>query len=224
MGTRWLLLQMADSAFPSGGFAHSLGLEAAVQLGEVTGAQGVERFVDASLWQAGHGALPFVGEAHAAPEDIARVDAVCDAYLASVVQNRASRTQGRAFVATCARIFTAPPIAAIAALEDAARARTIAAHFAPLFGATTRALGATLAEAQALYVHLALRGVLSASVRLGVIGPHEAQRIQHARAAVLDAVLDACARLTLDDVAQSAPLLELMGATQDRLYSRLFQS
>ncbi|HZH77778.1 MAG TPA: urease accessory protein UreF, partial [Archangium sp.] len=45
MGYAWRVLQLADSAFPTGGFAHSGGLEAAVQQGEVRGREGLERFV-----------------------------------------------------------------------------------------------------------------------------------------------------------------------------------
>ena len=37
-------MQLADSAFPAGGFAHSSGLEAASQLGQLPEA-GVEEFV-----------------------------------------------------------------------------------------------------------------------------------------------------------------------------------
>src|SRR6185312_5576255 len=53
-----LLLQLGDSAFPAGGFAHSGGLEAAAQLGEVKGAEAVRAFCEQSLWQTGRGALP----------------------------------------------------------------------------------------------------------------------------------------------------------------------
>ncbi|MFP2912429.1 urease accessory protein UreF, partial [Pyxidicoccus sp. 3LFB2] len=64
MGASWRVLQLADSGFPTGGFAHSGGLEAAVQAGEVRGASELRRFVRELLWQAGHGALPLLGAAH----------------------------------------------------------------------------------------------------------------------------------------------------------------
>lgn len=251
---RWLLLQLADSAFPVGGFAHSAGLEAAVQLGEVGPGPSLASFVASALWQVGLGALPFVRAAHerrggargaehdgprgggtrgtngddAGRDDargddagIAAVDDACDAFLVNHVANRASRTQGRAFLATSARVF---PCADIRRLDAAVRARACAGHHAPMFGAALGALGVPRQEAQALYLHGALRGVVSAAVRLGLVGPLEAQRLQLESAPLLDAVLHECEDRGLDEVAQPAPLLDLFGAAQDRLYSRLFQS
>ena len=47
MTSDWLFWQLADSAFPTGGFAHSWGLEAAWQSGEVADVAALRRFVHA---------------------------------------------------------------------------------------------------------------------------------------------------------------------------------
>ena len=52
----------------------------------------------------------------------------------------------------------------------------------------------------------------------------EAQTLQHRFGPKAEAVLTRCASLTLDDLAQTSPLLDLWQGAQDRLYSRLFQS
>jgi urease accessory protein len=220
MGAPWRVLQLADSAFPTGGFAHSGGLEAAVQQGEVRGRAGMERFVRELLWQAGHGALPLLGAAHREPGALPALDARAEAFLTSHVANRASRTQGRAFLDTCARIFPEP----VGPLREAARAAGVRFHHAPLFGAVLRALEVELPEAQQLFLSLTLRGALSAAVRLSVLGIHESHQLQHQCAPLLDAVLEACAGLGVESLAQTAPLLDLLGSTHDRLYSRLFLS
>ncbi|MBN1209122.1 MAG: urease accessory protein UreF [Myxococcaceae bacterium] len=221
MSTRWRVLQLADSAFPTGGFSHSAGLEAAAQQGEVSDPEALRTFLEGVLWQAGHGGLPFLRAAYEPEADPATLDAWCDALLSSHVANRASRTQGRTLVATAARIF---PEEELQRLHAAIRARTLLAHHAPMFGLTLRALAVPLEQAQELFLHLALRGVASAAVRLGLLGPHEAQRLQHELADVQRAVLGRCGALPLSELSQPAPLIDLLGATHDRLYSRLFQS
>ena len=52
----------------------------------------------------------------------------------------------------------------------------------------------------------------------------EAQVFSHRLAPKAETRLLACEELTLEDIAQTAPLLDLWQGTQDRLYSRLFQS
>jgi urease accessory protein len=221
MLARWQLLQIADSAFPTGGFAHSGGLEAAVQHGRARTAEDLAGFVGAHLWNVGWASLPFVTAAFEAPDEVWALDAWNDAAMTNHVANRASRTQGRAFLATCARVFDEPRLAAMAAR---ARTRDVAAHLAPVFGASLASLGAARHETQMLYLYVALRGITSAAVRLGLVGPHEGQRLQRHHGRTLDAVLGACAEVTPDAAATASPLLDVMGATHDRLYARLFQS
>jgi urease accessory protein len=217
----WLVLQLADAAFPAGGFAHSAGLEAARQLGETTTRARLESFVHESLWQAGYASLPLVLAAHDEPDAFARPDALADVVLTSAVAHRASRAQGRALLAASVRIFDEPRIAR---LDADVRAKKTPGHLAPLFGAVVATLGVSRDDAARLFLHLALRSVTSAAVRLGLVGAHEGQSLHHDAAPLLDAVLAACARLGVEEIAQTAPIVEIVGAQHDALYSRLFQS
>jgi urease accessory protein len=218
---RWLLLQIADSAFPAGGFAHSAGLEAMVQAGAIDRSRGVADFARDVIWQTACGALPFVRAAHSECADVASLDALSEVTLWSSVANRASRTQGRAFVDSAARSFGGETLASLRARVSS---RELHGHVAPLFGAVSAAIGLDVDEASEALLHTSLRGALSAAVRLGVLGPYESQSIHHALRGVLSAAMSHAETLSLDDVAQTSPVAELFQATHDRLYSRLFQS
>jgi urease accessory protein len=215
----FLVWQLADSAFPTGGFAHSSGLEAAWQMGEVATPEALERFVHAALWQTGRGLLPLAAAAYLHPGRLEELDEVCHVFLVNVVANRASCVQGRAFVATCARVW---PVEGTVVLER--RVGGLHGHLAPIFGVALSLLGLPLRTMQELLLYSTLRGVTSAAVRLGVVGTYAAQRLQVSCAGELSRVLDGCAGLRDADIAQTAPILDLLQAGHDRLYSRLFQS
>jgi urease accessory protein len=215
----WLTWQIVDSAFPTGVFAHSWGLEAAWQQGEVHDLETLRVFVEASIQQAGYASLPLMNDAYRSPDRLETLDALADAFLLNAVANRASRIQGRTLLSTAGRIW---PSAELAALQT--RADATCAHVAPLSGATFRAIGLSLATAQKVVLYGTARGVLSAAVRLGMAGSFEVQRMQYECSPWLDRTADRCGTLSIDDLAQTAPLLDLLQAGHDRLYSRLFQS
>ncbi len=208
----WRLLQLADSAFPTGAFAHSGGLEAAAQAREVNCAEDLRRFALGAIWQAGFGALPLLRAAHEETSALPALDARADAFLVNHVANRASRTQGRALLATCRRAFPdeVPELPA--------------QHLAPLWGAVFRHLGVPMVDAQRIFLWSVARGMLSAAVRLGLAGTHQAQAMLSQLAGALEEALTLCGPLELEALAQTAPLADLLQATHDRLYSRLFQS
>lgn len=229
----WLIWQLCDSAFPTGGFAHSSGLEAAWQHGEVRGRVELVAFIKTSLDQLGHAMLPFVTASFDAPDKLTEFDALCDAFTTNHVANRASRAQGRAFLTAVERIFPERGVyaasmsngdSALKQPEGRAPEAVPFAHFAPVFGACLRRLDVPRETTVRLFIFNQLRAVLAAAVRLNIVGPMEAQMLQHQLSAEAERVRQRCEGLSLDQIAQTAPLLDLWQGAQDRLYSRLFQS
>jgi urease accessory protein len=97
-------------------------------------------------------------------------------------------------------------------------------HYAPIFGAVTRSLKLPRFRAAHLFLFQQMRGLIASAIRLGIIGPLEGQTLQHRFTPIGMEILAQCDGLTVSDAAQTAPLLEICQGTQDRLYSRLFQS
>ncbi|HEY1170135.1 MAG TPA: urease accessory UreF family protein [Verrucomicrobiae bacterium] len=217
----WLIWQLADSAFPTGGFAHSGGLEAAWQHGEIRSRADLMAFAETSLQQLGYASLPFMRAVWEEPERLVELDARFDVFTTNHVTNRASRLQGRAFWMAAERSF---PSVALDGLRERMEAEGFCGHLPPVFGAVTAALGLQKQDAIQLFFFCYLRGIVASAVRLGIVGPMEAQSMQHRLSAKAQVVSGECAEIPVEEAAQTAPLLDLWQGAQDRLYSRLFQS
>jgi urease accessory protein len=218
MASDWLIWQLVDSAFPSGSFTHSAGLEAAWQQGMVCDAKSLESFLQMSLRQLEQGVLKLVDQAWDDPERFREIDSECDLFLNNHVANRASRAMGRSMLSAAAKVFELPEIVSLA---RRVREEKPPGHLAPTFGCLMRSLRVDRATVLNLFAFSTLRSQISAAVRLGIVGPMQGQQIQ--------ARLSQMPKIDPDSLGTShpvqiSPLTDLIQATQDRLYSRLFQS
>lgn len=221
------LLQISDSAFPRGAFAHSFGLETFVQEGAVDGAEPLREWLENLLL---HGVGPLEGvylrEAHrlAAEGDLAGLvglDGALSAAKPVASLRRASRVVGGQF------LRTALGFSGDAFLHDygsAVRTERSPGHHAVAFGAVARALGIPLEGALAAYCFGAVSGLVSAAVRLIPLGQTDGQRVVAALEEPCGAAAAEAMRRPLEDAYSLGPGHEIRAMGHRRLYTRLFVS
>jgi urease accessory protein len=219
--TDWVALQLADSAFPTGAFSQSGGLESAWHWGVIVDRNSLVGFIRTQLLQLGQSSVPFLTAAHRDVDAIEKLDHLCDAFLSNHVANRASRVQGRGLLIATEAAYR---LEVFSRLRAATNADLLAGHLSPLFGVVTAALNVEMTLAVRLFLHGAFRDLISSSVRLNIIGPLAGQEIQFQLYSFLDKLVDKSVQLNLNDAAQFAPAADILQQTHDRLYSRLFQS
>lgn len=212
---RTVLLQLADSGFPAGTFAHSGGLEALHQLGLLGGEAQLRGRLVELLWHTAHGTLPFLNDAHRG--DAVRADLAAQVFLSNHVAQRASQAQGKAFLLAAEATFESTQVSTL-------RAALPHSHLPVAFGAALATRSIPLDEVRQTFLFCSLRAALSAVVRLGVVGPLRAQAVLHGLHGVLEEALAKTAPLGAEDAVSVSPWLETAQSAHDRLYSRLFQS
>lgn len=227
-----LALQHADTAFPSGGFAFSQGLEAWAGLPAAGAApspggrvqpERLARFIAQQLRQRWRSAdRVAVALAHRAAGDPAGLAAVDDEVEAVTLNGRfrdGSRRNGAALLATHDRLGT-PGATAWRREVMAGRGH---GHLAPVQGLVWAGLGLPETVALAMSGYVFLTGLTGAAVRLNLIGALGAQRLLRD---LLPEVEAAAAGAVPADAAMTAftPLTEIaiMQGGQDG--ARLFSS
>lgn len=183
MNTSALLegLRFVDTFFPSGGYAFSSGLEAAVQGGAIKNSDQLARYVE-DLLRGGFSrrevlATKIANQAGVAEEISAAlaIDRKLEATKLSRESRLASRQMGRQVIRVAADQIRGKPILAV--FRDKVESERAPGHVAVTFGLTLGAAGWSQENTAAAFLYHTAVGFVSAAMRLSPLGQHEGQRI-----------------------------------------------
>lgn len=214
-----LLLQCSDTAFPTGGFAHSGGLEGLAQLGHVTDIDTLRDFLRGPvLHNLQHVDLPLVAHSYRAAlrgddRTLARLDDLSCACRVPEELREAARRSGRQRLELLAN-----------ALGQAGAFRPARTQAPVVSGIEAAHLGMPEGAALAGFAFQTLSGVTAAALKALRLGQ---TALQSALAEVLRDVPAAAARaarLAEDDIGSFAPAWDIASCRHRRAPSRLFLS
>ena len=176
----WLapLLQVSDSAFPTGSYAHSLGFEQMVSFGRVRDAASMKLYIEEHTWPALiHFELPVVRLAQEAArrddlEGLSALDEIVDASKSARELREASRVIGRRRLRALLEVVPSPLLLRLASAVDEEKT---SGHHAVVFGVGLASLppGSLLTA----WAFQSINGVCLAAPKLLRIGQEAVQRV-----------------------------------------------
>jgi urease accessory protein len=218
-------LRFIDSFFPSGGYAFSSGLEAAVQGGLVKNrddlASYVEETVTMGIGQRETVAVCLAHQAFAsgALQAVLRVDLELDAMKLGREGRLASRQMGRQVIRIAAETSDAALLDEYRAAVDVGVAP---GHLAAALGVTLAAMGWSRETAAAAFLYQHATAALASAMKLLPIGQREAQRLLKSWLPLIEQV---SRRAVSQQVMYAwSPLQDIYAMRHAELESRLFRS
>jgi urease accessory protein len=221
-------LQLGDSLFPSGAFAHSHGLESLVADRRVRGAAELQALLRVQLLGRLAGAdLPALLAAHDAAargdlEHVLRVDRALTAVKLAGEERAASRQVGRRLLAEALRL--APGNLSLSHLGAEAERGAVHGNAAVALGLASQALGLAAEPAALVCAYAFSAGLVSAAMRLARLGHGEAQAVLLQARPDVERSLDIARTVPWDELAPFAPQLDIACARHERLGARMFAS
>ena len=228
MNTRALLegLRFTDTFFPSGGYAYSSGLEAAVQAGAVKDAMQLAAYVE-DLLRGGMSRREALAAKLANRAGLTgQLDAAVkvDRELESTKLGResrlASRQMGRQVIKVAADQLLGKTV--LRGYLDAVGTDRTPGHLAVSLGLTLGACGWKGDETVAAFLYQTAMGFISAAMRLLPIGQNEGQRVLGEWLPLIDRISREISTETL--MSSWSPIQDIYAMRHGRLEWRLFRS
>lgn len=219
-------LQLSDTFFPSGLYTLSYGLEAAAQSGQVDATSFGPLLLDhLSVSFGPTDGIALACSHRASAEDHLQLALQADSRLTSVKIAREPRETscrvGRQLLNIGRRIF------AVRVLDEYARYVEKGAtpgNHAVVLGLLMAALGISREKAVLSELYAFAASFVSAGVRLNVIDFRDAQANLHQHRSVMVEIARACCTKDVQDIASSAPWIDVMSMYHEQAEVRLFMS
>ena len=222
-----VMLQLADSFFPSGSYTLSHGLESLVQSGAIATKTELESFIRILLCNK-VGSTDLVASAHAYRasaiddiEEIITIDARLFAQTPIEKTRIAARQSGRALLMVAKETWSHPQLEALN--KETLKGRLNCLH-PVVFAAVAQVAGLGETSTLSAFVHSFITGLLGASIRLGVVGHLQAQQIRLGLSEDMAAVCQEASGRSLDEMWSCTPTIDLAQMQQAKLSRRLFSS
>lgn len=222
MNDAWLasLLQASDSAFPTGGYAHSAGFEQIVALGLVRDADTLAAYLENHTWPALiHFELPVVRLAH--ESDVAQLlalDEIVEASKGTRELREASRALGHRRLHSMRGIGANVPETFATLVEKG----ETAGHHAVVFGAAFASLPSD--AVLTAWAFQALNSICLAAPKLIRIGQDAVQRVLAGALKNVPSQIEQSRATTRDNLGWFDPTLELASMQHEIAHERLFIS
>ncbi|MEA3187201.1 MAG: urease accessory protein [Chthoniobacter sp.] len=227
MGTDWLtfVLQTSDPLFPTGAYAHSLGLEEMVRLGVVRDEETLRTFLQSQIIPAlAHHELPYLRFARAAAEagdveELCAIDREISAWKISRELREASAQLGARRLKILLQLAPAAAASAFALRVEAGDAR---GHHLVVCG--LQFVKTPLEAALAAYFYQTLAAFCAASLKLVRIGQEACQRVLGVCLTGCEERIQESLKVERNRAGWFNPLLEIASMRHAQADERLFIS
>lgn len=220
------VLQLADSAFPSGRYTLSYGLETLAQTGRLTTPADPSMLAALLRDYVTLAVAPSDGVAlacahHLDPDVIKRADQKLTAVKLSKEARDTSTRTGRALLRVATAVFTNPAITEYAAQVNSGQSQ---GNHAVVLGVVSASLGVPRLESVAGELFAFCASWVAAAVRLAVTDHVTAQALLHDLNDVIAEAASHAVDKDVADISNCTPLLDVMAMRHEQTELRLFAS
>ena len=226
-GRLYRLLTWLSPGFPIGAFSYSHGLEAAAEQGGVHDRETLQRWIAAVLTHgSGRMDADTLRDAHRAglAQDLEALDAANRrglAFRATAELALETTAQGEAFLATCRAAWPNPFLDCWAA---ALAAKSEAVCYAAAVGAATARASVPVGWALTAYLQAMAANLVSAGLRLGIVGQTDGQRILATLEPIVATAVASALTREPNAFGGATFAVELASMAHEIQYTRLFRS